>query len=184
MWFIAYLTGTGLADLVTITELVTNYWGDLGIAVNLQIVDRSLYGLRRNNAEFDVTIWITEPSQLTYRTKAGREAVLVNMWAPFWNQWYASGGTTGEQPPPGDARDLIELGEKLLNEPDQAKWIEMGKEFMLNVTENLWIIGTLGLPPRPMIFRNTIMNNYKDIAWTNATAGNFRTRSWQWWLKE
>ena len=62
------ITGTGLADLVTISELVTNYWREIGVELKFNIIERSLFSLRTNNADFDLTTWIMEPSQLKYRT--------------------------------------------------------------------------------------------------------------------
>ena len=77
----------------------------------------------------------------------------------------------------------VDEANRLLDELDDAKWQEMGKEFMLMFAENVFAIGTVGLPPRPMIFRRNIMNLYEELAWTNATAGNFRGRVYQWWIK-
>ena len=179
------ITGTGLADLVTISELVTNYWREVGIELKFSIIERSLFSLRTNNADYDLTTWIMEPSQLKYRTDSPASGwfLTVGHWAPMWRNWYQTNGESGEEPV-GAAKEMLDIGHAMRNELDDAKWQEMGKEFMLMFAENVFAIGTVGLPPRPMIFRRNIMNLYDELAWTNATAGNFRGRVYQWWIKE
>lgn len=178
------ITGTGLADLVTISELVTSYWAEVGVELKFSIIERSLFSLRTNNADYDLTTWIMEPSQLKYRTDSPATGFFLSIghWAPMWRKWYQSGGTAGEEPV-GVAKEMLELGHAMRNELDDAKWQEMGKEFMLTFAENVFAIGTVGLPPRPMIFRRNIVNLYDELAWTNATAGNFRGRAYQWWIR-
>ena len=111
----------------------------MGVELKFNIIERSLFSLRTNNADFDLTTWIMEPSQLKYRTDSPASGwfLTAGHWAPLWRNWYQSNGESGEEPV-GIAKEMLDLGHAMRNELDDDKWHEMGKEFMMMFAENVF----------------------------------------------
>ena len=107
--------------------------------LKFNIIERSLFSLRTNNADFDLTTWIMEPSQLKYRTDSPASGwfLTAGHWAPLWRNWYQTNGESGEEPV-GIAKEMLDLGHAMRNELDDDKWHAMGKEFMMMFAENVF----------------------------------------------
>ena len=92
-----------------------------------------------------------------------------------------SGGERGVEAPAG-ARRLYEILQRLPTEPSREQRLEMRREAHRIYAENLWMIGTLNMPPQGNFFvaKNDFRNIPTDDAYfdmeTNETASWFFRR--------
>ena len=93
--------------------------------------------------------------------------------APAFGNWFASGGTKGEEPT-AEYKKAYELFDQFRATIDPAKQVEIGKQIVKARAENLWIIGTVGaVPSIPVVknnFRNVPENAVTD--WIFMSPGN------------
>ena len=103
-----------LAELVEGMELVRQYWAEVGIDLNVQVVDRSLQWERKDANELEIFVWaggggggldviLNAQSYFPDRNAAFQ--------APAWGAWYATNGADGIEPP----ENVKEMG-RLYNE--------------------------------------------------------------------
>ena len=78
-------------------------------------------------------------------------------WGSEWARWYNTQAKAGEEPPQ-KIKDLYTWWETLKSSLDEAEKIELGKKILASQAENLWVIGTVGMAPVPLVVRNTIRN--------------------------
>ncbi len=97
-----------------------------------------------------------------------------NSWAPLWGQHYMTDGKEGEEPS-AEAKQNLErwLKLKVTVDPDEA--IQLGQQILQSNAENLWTIGTVGMPPKPVIVRNNLRNVPERgmTAWDNFWGQNY-----------
>ena len=98
-------------DHIPMGELIAEYWKDVGVYTTAKAIDSALYGPRWNANEIQASaLWAHE----TIWSSVGWDDYLPgNSFSLLWQQWYNSGGETGEEPPP-EARALYENHEKFL----------------------------------------------------------------------
>lgn len=144
-----------------IAELVASYWNDVGVKTSFKIIGQGLYREIRENGEHDVGAWALDNSDI--RQYAGG---LANMrphweakWAGLeWESWLTSDGEEGTEPPQ-EIKDLWNAGEELLATPYLSdEYVKKGKEFCELSVKGLWEIGTVGLPPQPLLIKNNLRN--------------------------
>lgn len=144
------------------SELVKEYWQTIGIDLNIKIISSELMwqryaanevqmGLSRGSGYLD-TSFPLDPSQFVPM------ATGVNgCWCTLWAHWYISGGKEGEEPPE-EVKKNLERWERMRVTIDDEERIRLGKEILRSQAENLWVIGTVGMAPRPIIVRNNLRN--------------------------
>ena len=98
-------------DFIPMGELIAEYWKAVGVYTTSKVTDSALFGPRWNANEVQArAAWAHE----TIWSSVGWDDYLPgNSFSLLWQQWYNSGGETGEEPPP-DARALYENHEKFL----------------------------------------------------------------------
>ncbi|MBT6145035.1 MAG: hypothetical protein HOH74_06375 [Gemmatimonadetes bacterium] len=143
-------------------ELVTSYWRDVGIELNLKQVDASLQSSRATANLMDMTLWhadrtsdILFPSQPFWFVPMHRGWEECH-WTP-WSDWYRTSGTQGAQPPV-QAQKLVDWWVEMTTSDDPVRRVELGKSILRSQAENLWTIGTLGLAPQPVVVSNDLHN--------------------------
>jgi peptide/nickel transport system substrate-binding protein len=98
-------------DIVPVTEMVVEYWNDLGIRTSMQTIDSTLLSERINaNENFGSCVWDVEPM---WRTGGWTDYKTGNRWCPLWNTWYNTGGESGEEPPEWVQR-ILEISEEMM----------------------------------------------------------------------
>jgi peptide/nickel transport system substrate-binding protein len=98
-------------DIVPVTEMVVEYWNDLGVKTSMKTIEGGLLGQRTGaNENQGSCVWDVEPM---WRTGGWTDYKPHNRWAPLWSRWYNSGGEEGEEPPDWVKR-ILELSEEMM----------------------------------------------------------------------
>ncbi|MFW6270441.1 MAG: ABC transporter substrate-binding protein [Bacillota bacterium] len=150
-------------------EIVTSNWQEIGINVNSRQISGELANQRAPGNMMDAAIWgggsvsdIMFPQTIRFFSPVST-AWSSTVW-PKWDQWAASDGEQGEEPP-AEIKQIHEKWINTLKEPDTDKRISMAKDIVRAQAENLWVIGTVGLSPRPVIVNEKLRNVPEDNLW-------------------
>ena len=156
-----YSTQGGPAAL---QELVKSYWDAVGVKTTLKEVTSDEYRERATTNGADVVTW---------KNDATSGAVIVldtsMLLPPFgyafnpgvaygWEEWMASDGASGVEPP-DDAKELYDLVAEFLQYPlGSAESDAVGKQIVDIHVNNLWKIGIEGNVKTPIIHTNRLHN--------------------------
>ncbi len=158
------------------TELVVEYWKAIGCNVQFKEISGELdteryqgnlveFGLWHGDKVTDVLFSVSPQFLIPYNI--GWETC----WGTEWARWYTSMGKEGEEPPE-DIKNLYTWWEELKMTVDEAKRIELGRNILRSEAENVWVIGVVGLSPKPVIVKKNVGNFVKeglhgwDVVWT------------------
>ncbi len=173
---------------VKLHELVRDYWGAVGVRVDLKEVTSDEYRASANNNDLDVTVWKNDgTSGPTISQDVSR---LVPPFGDYfnpgtgfaWAVWKRSGGKEGIEPPDAVKKlwDLAEAFIQLpLGSPDSGR---VGAEIVGIHVENLWKIGTVGNILGPVYRRNDLENFKPFSAKTFDYYWAYPFRPKQWYL--
>lgn len=160
---------------VSVAELVSQYWQDIGIKANVRTMERSLFFTRVAAADYDVAVW-SLGGILHFDLRPGRfvpQTPDLTLFAPAVATWVQSNGKSGE-PPWGDLQKVIDLYEQLIVTLDPQERIHLMHEILRINAENVWNIGTVGRVPSTMAlvivknnFRNVPENGLEDVVLSN-----------------
>lgn len=170
--------GERLAFTITYTEtlgsmnpdevgIVASYWEALGIDVEQQVVERSLYEQRNQAGDIEVGVWFVDRSSILMADPRRYTGVILDSpWAPRYATYlssivYGDGTTTNAyaEPPEGHPLWRIhELWDLIQSEPDEAARNAMMEELLSFHIEHPYMIGTVGEDPTPVIVRNNFFN--------------------------
>ena len=149
-----YETGVNASDAY---ELVKGYWAEVGVKVNIDIQDPTLWRERTTANEMDIAgytvaglLWDIDP--LWYVPTS-----MACYWAPLFGINYATGGESGEAAPENIAQ-LQELYDQLVAEADPEKRIALGQQILAIHDENVFMIGTVTAPFQPTVVSNALVN--------------------------
>jgi peptide/nickel transport system substrate-binding protein len=166
-------------------ELTKSWWEDIGIKVNIQKVERSLFEERFQNNDNEINVWYNhkylrpdfEPFYLV------PSAASHAFYGPLWARWYLTGGKEGLEPPK-DVKRLLELKEKL----DSAMPFDELKAVMKEIGEiherNLFYIGTVGEIPQPAVVNKKLKNVPRRVVWTGLYRNGGRILPQQMYYEE
>lgn len=143
-------------------ELVSQHWHEVGIDARYRSISGELQAQRAPANMMDATLWhgggfsaLRWPFNPKY-TVPSRTLWASSVW-PEWGRWHATGGQSGEEPPP-EMKQLYNWWQEMLVEPDEDRRNELGKNIFRAQAENLWMIGTVGKTPAPVIVSNDLRN--------------------------
>ena len=143
---------------------VIGSWRGIGLNVNEDGVERSLYQQRSDNNQVDIGTWDVDRSliiQADPRSWVGNSPQQV--WAVKYNRW-KRGYDNGEEPPADHPIWRIwELWDQVTVEPDADKRSALMQELMGVHAEAPFAIGTVGEAPQPVIVSNRMRNVPNDI---------------------
>jgi peptide/nickel transport system substrate-binding protein len=172
---------------VSVHPLVKEYWETVGVQVKLKEISSDAWQTRMASNEADIAVWgndhCFEPAILE-----DPSIQLCPSWGALtgipWEEWYKSGGESGEEPP-DDVKRLFELQEELpTTMPGSDEYLAIGKEMVEINLDNMFRIGTVGGLQVPTVVHNRLGN----VPYFTAQIGDyFRTRSfgpYQWYIKE
>ena len=144
-----------------IGELVTDYWNAVGVKTSYKLIERGLYTELRESNNLDIAPWgmdLTDIGEV-----AGSLGRIMPGWDPSqvgedWKDWLLSDGARGEEPP-ADIKELWELGQTYLSLPyGSDEQLAVGQELYETAFKGLYHIGTVQLPPQPLLFKTNLCN--------------------------
>jgi peptide/nickel transport system substrate-binding protein len=152
-------------------ELVTTYWKQLGIKAEVKTMERSLFETRHPANEHEMQ---------TFTIAIGADGYSSDLapntrWCPLWYNWLNSGGKIGEEPPQ-EVKKLWQIFyEDFFSTTSEVRRTAMLKEAMRLHSENLWIIGTVGVKWMMMVAKNNLRNvPDSGFPWHPGAPGVFR----------
>ncbi len=93
-------------DIAPVSELLVEYFNDVGINANAKLLESTLLGSRQNaNELFATIIWNVQPM---WPNGTWTDYLPYNRWAPTWFTWMNTSGAEGEEPP-DPVKKIIEL---------------------------------------------------------------------------
>lgn len=146
-----------------VVELAVQYWQEVGLDVRSRVISGELQGQRTAGNLMDASNWIGgRESDVLYPIQANYYLVPTSTgWErthwPLWETWFNTEGREGEEPPE-QIKQLNRWWTQVLGEPDADKRLELGKNILRAQAENLWMIGTVGMIPHPIIANNKLRN--------------------------
>ncbi|HHV80051.1 TPA: ABC transporter substrate-binding protein [bacterium] len=167
-----------------VLEMVEKYWEAIGVKVALQPVERSLYVTRCNAGDLEIGIWnfdrnaavMSDPGRLLGTVTDGP-------WAPLYGQWYSTGGKGGEEPK-GDIRKIYDLWDKVTVTADEKQRDRYFKEIINLHKRNIWMIGTVGELPQPVVVKNNFRNVPDGLVWDDTLRAPKNARPEQFFFKQ
>lgn len=175
---------------VRMHELIRDYWGAVGVRVDLKEVTSDEYRASANNNDLDLTVWKNDGISAPAISQDPTHLIppfgdYFNPGTGFeWAAWKQSGGTEGIEPPE-DVKRLYELAEKFLQVPlGSEESNRIGHEIVEIHVKNLWKIGTVGNVPAPVYHRNDLGNFHKYTARTYDYYWSYPYRPNQWYLSQ
>lgn len=156
---ILFWPGEGGPQKRSITELVRYYWQEIGVKVDVREAERTYQQVRREAADFDMTLWHTG--------QMSDPLAILNPWhmvpttwesgAVYWTEWYNTQGASGEVPPEY-VQELFRLWEVMQTSLDPDEVAAAGLELVTIYIDNLYSIGTVGLAGWPILVDNDLRN--------------------------
>lgn len=174
---------------VKMTELVRDYWTEIGVRVDLKEVTSDEYRANANNNDLDMTAWKNDGTSGPTISQD-----VTAMLPPFgdyfnpgngfeWAAWKQSEGKQGIEPP-ADVKKLYELSEKFIQVPfGTAESDKLGGEIVDIHVNNLLKIGTVGEILGPVMRRDELRNFKSYTAKTYDFYWAYPYRPYQWYLK-
>lgn len=175
---------------VRLQELVKDYWGAVGIRVDVKEVTSDEYREQGNNNELDVTVWRNDNT--AGPTISGNTFRFIPPFGSYfnpgtgfeWANWKKTNGAEGTEPPE-DVKRLWALSDEWLRHPlgsDESNRI--GGEIVDIHVDNLWKIGIVGNLTSPVVHHDNLKNFQTFTAKTYDFYWAYPYRPQQWWLDE
>jgi peptide/nickel transport system substrate-binding protein len=167
-------------DHIPMGELIAEYWKEVGVFTSAKAIDSALYGPRWNANEIQASaLWAHE----TIWPSGGWDDYLPgNSFSLLWQQWYNSGGETGEEPPP-EAKALYENHEKFLKaavgSPDSEAALGAIYE---SYVENVWTFNPVEDSSYPTFF--TVRMHNVPVGEYEGLGISIMHHMEQWYIKE
>jgi peptide/nickel transport system substrate-binding protein len=171
--FTITFTDTAFAGGVDEVNLVQSYWQAIGLNVQQELVERSLYEQRDQQGDIEVGVWTVDRSSSVIADPTRYTgAVADGPWAINYVRWIQANvygetvvGTQTEPPADHPIRRIWDLWDQTKKEPDEATRTALFKELLDIHKEHPYQIGTLGEDPVPMVVKNNFFNVSGGFIW-------------------
>jgi peptide/nickel transport system substrate-binding protein len=139
------VAGAAHAPFDQFVEPVKDHWKDVGIDLNIEVVERSLAITRGGANETQLSAWNNDgtehpwtfPFHLVWLT-----IPTVAPGGPEYARWFHSGGKEGKEPT-GRIREMMDLWVKGMGVSEEER-IKLGQEIWKIAAEDVYIIGIVG----------------------------------------
>ncbi len=165
-------------------ELVTEGWNDIGLKTELEITSRDIYWPRANANEVMIGTWETDRGLVPMIDPIYLFPFDERSWmGPAFGTWYKSGGELGEEPP-AYLKEVMDLYDQYKSSVDADEQLEIAKLIVRKSTEELFVIGTVGMPPGLVIVKDNFHNvmEHHTSDWLVFTPGTQNPE--QFWIEE
>lgn len=149
------ITATGMSDTL---ELISQWWGEVGIRSQVEVSTRDVYWPRAGANEVMVATWTTDRGLVPMVDPIYQFPFDERSWmAPAMGIWYKTSGAEGMEPT-AEFLEAMTLYDEYKLTTDPARQTEICQAIVRMSTENLWTLGTIGLVPNPVVVKNNFMN--------------------------
>jgi peptide/nickel transport system substrate-binding protein len=159
-------TDAGFAGSPDEVQMVVDAWRAIGLNVNQELVERSLYEQRNQEGTNEIGVWQVDRSSVV---KADPTRYIGTVgdgpWAINYARWVAVNlygethvGTQTEPPEDHLIRRIHELWNQTKQEPDEATRNALFKELLDIHKEHPYQIGVVGEDPIPVVVKNNLFN--------------------------
>lgn len=157
-----------LADAINripVSELVAEYWGDIGVATQINPLTRETFQQQVNAEDVHASVWfgdvVSEKDMYTrpiwFRPPYGLDTNPVG-GGMDWRRWELTGGAEGTEPPE-DFRAQQELVARWQSTPiGSPEYFELGRELVGNTVRQMLHFGTVGEVPYIYTRSNDLKN--------------------------
>ncbi len=178
----------GLASHQPGCEMMASDYVDIGIELICQEGTPDLISDLQISNELMTVMWHIGRATLFGRGTPDHFAVndpSRHYWGTQWALWISSGGGEGIEPPQY-IKDLNTLWDEFSQYPsDSAEAAALGAEYFAYWGEQLPIIPSVGLTPKPVIFSNRLRNvPTEDLFWGSDTNFYAPFHVEQWYIDE
>jgi len=144
---IEIMTYAGFLQATQMAEMIREQWRKIGIAANVQEVERTLGIRKRDSNEHQIMVEITWGTENMFGHHMGALFPVdgTSPVGPVYGKWFASGGTQGKEPP-ARLKELMEQFRRGLSLPDPEQ-TKAGKEVWKIAVEDVFTIGLVGQSP-------------------------------------
>ncbi len=148
------------ATKTPMTELVKDYWADLGIKMALKPQSRSLNSQRAEANKIAMNMWhgggVTDSQWPNTLTPPITDDTGIS-WGGQWKSWWNTDGEEGMEPP-ADIKELFGMGDRFTTSLDEDQRMQMGQQIWQRQADELWYIGTVGMAPYPIVLKSNLRN--------------------------
>jgi peptide/nickel transport system substrate-binding protein len=177
-------------EMVDMMEVIQEYWRDVGVDMQLRVVDGTLWNTRvRETDEYDAAVHrfgggsgqevLTDPRY--YVPLHGN-----SFYAPRWQMWYNNPSGTGTQvvpeEPPTVVKEQMDLYRQLLTTGDLDLQGELMREILEIAADQFYV---MGISTEPMGY-GIVKNNFRNVPdqmfisfrWPSPASTNPETYFW------
>ncbi|UYO00220.1 MAG: ABC transporter substrate-binding protein [Devosia sp.] len=165
---------------VDVLELIQIQLDQVGIQMQVNNIDRSLYYDKRPGNQFDAQIWEGSSIDFMQDPRHYLAANPESVWAYRWQAWY--NGTMPEiaEEPVDWAKEQMELYNQVRSEADQDRRESLMREILEITKEQFPVIG-ISLPPNGYyVARNELRNVLEPMlhAYISPTPASYEPYQW------
>ena len=124
-------------DIIPVSELVIEYWGELGLKVDIKVIESGALGTARDANELAARVAWIHATQLWHY-----QDWFLPEWAPLWNAWWTKGQSNGYEPPQ-EIKDFYLMNESLMTVDPVTAVNDVLPKLVGYMADNLFIIEPL-----------------------------------------
>ena len=163
-------------------ELVRDYWQQVGIRTNVRSLSWTAFGPGLDASTHPVFVWVMDrmhgPAYVIARGSFLNPTFWFGPIGPFWSTWINTDGREGVEPPEY-VKDVYARAERLpFVSPEEQ--IEITRFIGDVYAENLWMLGTVGMPGKPVVSAIGLGNVRRDAYPDNISTGGVRNN----WMEQ
>ena len=124
-------------DINPVSELVREYWGEIGINSDIKRIESTLLSTMQDANEIPARVAWVHATQLWHYLDW-----FTSSWCPLWRLWHYNDGQSGEEPPEDVKEFLSKIDALMTVSPDEAANVLI-KELATWMGTNLYLIEPL-----------------------------------------
>ena len=139
------VAGAAHAPFEQFVEPVKQHWKDVGIWLDIEVVERSLATTRGAANETQLSAWNNDGTEHPWTFPFHLVWLSISTLAPGgpeYARWFHSGGKEGKEPT-GRIREMMDLWVKGMGVSDEER-LQIGKQLWKIAAEDVYIIGIVG----------------------------------------
>ena len=129
-------------------EMIVQQWRAVGILADMKLLERSLFAIRRQNDQHQMTMFSNSGSESLFLFPVLALPVdpMGSLMGTAWSQWFVSVGKTGMKPDDPHMLRIYEMLRAAASQPE-AERNATAREIWRIVAEQKWQIGLVGQAP-------------------------------------